>query len=275
MIGEYRVLVKYDLDAKGTGHVFKRKELIESKSSEFQRIEISDLDILGRVLVLDNIIQLSELDSSRYHESFAHIPISNRKNPKKALIMGGGDGILAHELLKYPGLEIDLVDIDKEVCELSKKHLSKLGSLSMDNPRVRVHNMDALEFCNNSMKSGVMYDCIFADITDPHPESPSKSLLGDEALGVYSAILHDDGLFISQTDNIQIAPEHREQVENSLSKVFNNVGNFGIVALTLSSMFSFVWGSKNNNISLSPVTVETSWLNDRRYRFCLEFDEVT
>ena len=95
------MLIKYDLDNKGTGHVFDRKKLICSEKTQFQKIEISDLDILGRVLVLDNIIQLSELDCDRYHEVFAHIPMSNVLDPKNVLILGGGDGILAKELLKY------------------------------------------------------------------------------------------------------------------------------------------------------------------------------
>ena len=75
------MLIKYDLDTKGTGHVFFRKKLLHSEQSHFQSIEISDLDILGRVLVLDNIIQLSSLDSARYHEALAHIPMANLMNP--------------------------------------------------------------------------------------------------------------------------------------------------------------------------------------------------
>ena len=77
------MLIKYNLDDKGTGHVFERKELHVMENSKYQRIEISDVDILGRVLVLDNIIQLSELDCDRYHESFAHIPMACVQNPEE------------------------------------------------------------------------------------------------------------------------------------------------------------------------------------------------
>lgn len=268
------MLIKYDLDAKGTGHVFERKKLLELKKSDFQTIEVSDLDILGRVLVLDNIIQLSELDSSRYHESFAHIPVSNLDCPSRVLIMGGGDGLLAHELLKYPNVIIDLVDIDKEVCELSKKYLSHLGSLSMEDSRVNLFNKDALKFCEESLESGISYDCIFADITDPHPDSPSKSLLGDYSLDVYNKILKEEGLFVAQTDNIQIAPSHRKDTEASLSKIFSNTGDFGIVALTLSSAFSFVWASQKNIVELKDLRVKTNWLNKERFNFCLNYDKI-
>ncbi len=261
------MLVKYHLDDKGTGHVFKRKNVVSSCRSEYQKIEISNLDILGRVLVLDDIIQLSDLDCDRYHESFAHVPMSNILKPSRALILGGGDGILAKELLKYDNLEIDLVDIDPEVIRLSKLHLSDLNDNSLVNPRVRVHCMDALKFCETS-KGG--YDVIYADITDPHPDSPSSSLLGFKAIDIYENLLSPDGIFVAQTDNIQIAPEHSENIGRILRKKFSNVGNFGIVALTLSSLFSFVWASNNSVLQPSELNVDTKWLNDERCKFCFE-----
>jgi spermidine synthase len=269
------VLVEYDLDDKGTGHVFKRINEVVSETSEFQKIEISDLEILGRVLVLDNIIQLSELDCDRYHESFAHIPMSNLNKPTRVLILGGGDGILAKELLKYEGLIIDLVDIDPMVCELSKIHLSNLGSKSMENPRVKLHNEDALAFCKNARDSKIVYDCIFADITDPHPNSPSKSLLGKNTASLYKSLLKPGGFLVAQTDNIQIAKNHRQETIDNFSFDFQNFGTFGICAITLSSLFSFVWFSDINKIKLKDLKVNTNWLNKERYKFCLDFERVT
>lgn len=261
------MLVKYDLDDKGIGHVFERRNLVASCQSEYQKIEISDLDILGRVLVLDNIIQLSELDCDRYHESFAHIPMSKISNPSKALILGGGDGILAKELLKYENLEIDLVDIDPEVIRLSKLYLNRLNDGSLIDSRVKVHCVDALKFCATSNGD---YDVIYADITDPHPNSPSSSLLGPKAIDTYKRLLAPGGIFTAQTDNVQIAPEHSENINKVLRKKFSNVGNFGIVALTLSSLFSFAWASNESVLGPSIIEVETNWLSTEKTKFCFE-----
>ena len=63
---------EYLLDDRGNGQLFNRIELIHEEQSNWQSIEISDLEILGRVLVLDGIIQLSELDKDRYHETITH-----------------------------------------------------------------------------------------------------------------------------------------------------------------------------------------------------------
>ena len=264
------MFVKYNLDAKGTGHVFERKGLVIKTASRFQQIEISDLDILGRVLVLDNIIQLSELDSDRYHETFCHIPLSNLQNPTNALILGGGDGVLANELLKYKDMSIDLVDIDETVCELSKMHLSHLNEDAFANDRVFVHNGDALDFAKKAATVNKKYDIVFADITDPHPDSPSNSLLSKNALCIYKSILKKGGIFVAQTDNVQIAPTHKDDMLGKLSDCFQHKGSFGIAALTLSSIFSFVWASDDIIIKEMPLTVKTSWLTQERFDMCLK-----
>ena len=261
--------VKYLLDDEGTGHVFKRKKVYAKENSAFQAIEISELEILGKVLVLDNIIQLSQLDSDRYHEAFAHIPVSNARNCTRFLILGGGDGILAKELLKYNNVIVDMVDIDPRVCELSKVYLSDLNENSFDNERLNLHNSCALDFCKDAFAKKIKYDVIFADITDPHPNSPSKSLLSDSSITLYKGLLKKTGIFVSQTDNVQIAPQHAEGVKNILKRHFYNVGDYGIVALTLSSVFSFVYASNSIIIQQRPIEVKTKWLNQARFNLCL------
>lgn len=265
------MLVKYDLDAKGTGHVFERKALIVDESSEYQKIEISDLDILGRVLVLDNIIQLSSLDCDRYHETFAHVPMSCIDRPARALILGGGDGILAKELLKYPGLIIDMVDIDERVCELSKLHLSDMNEGAFDSDRLNLYCEDALAFCKRTPEK---YDVIYGDITDPHPDSPSNSLLGTEAIALYKSLLRTGGILTIQTDNVQIAPDHMDNIKSVLGENFDLIGDFSIVALTLSSIFSFVWASDTTQVVPKSPVVKTNWLNNIRSEFCFELLEI-
>ena len=261
------MLVKYDLDSKGTGHVFERKKLVVSERSRYQKIEIAELDILGKVLVLDDIIQLSSLDCDRYHESFAHIPMSCIKNPVRALILGGGDGVLAKELLKYPNLIVDMVDIDERVCDLSKAHLSDMNEYAFDSDRLNLYCEDAINFCSRTKKK---YDVIYGDITDPHPDSPSRSLLGDTALGTYKSLLSEGGILTVQTDNVQIAPEHMITTKSALEKHFATVGDFSIVALTLSSLFSFVWASDGTRVVPQEPRVRTNWLDERRSKFCFD-----
>jgi spermidine synthase len=261
---------KYYLDDSGTGHVFFREKLLFSQMSKYQSIEISELDKLGKVLVLDKIIQLSSLDCDAYHESFAHIPISLIKEPKSALILGGGDGILAKEVLKYNNCSVDLVDIDSIVVEASKVHLTDLHHNCFDNDRLTYHESDALDFIKNTDKK---YDIIYADITDPHPQSPSKSLLSHEAIKLYKSRLKAGGVFTAQTDNPHISPHHRLDLMATCRKSFKHVDDFGIVALTLSGLFSFVVAS-NKKFKPRMTRVEKNWLNEKRLKGCLNILEM-
>jgi len=258
--------VKYYLDDVGTGHVFFRKEVLFKKMSKYQNIEIANLDKIGTVLVLDRIIQLSSLDSDIYHETFAHIPISLIKNPKKALILGGGDGILAKEVLKYKNCTVDLVDIDGVVVEASRAHLSDLNQNCFDNERLTYFETDALDFAKHTKNK---YDIIYADITDPHPQSPSKSLLSHEAISLYKSCLKAGGVFTAQTDNPHISPHHRIDLMATCRKSFNHVDDFGIVSLTLSGLFSFVVAS-NKKFKPKMTHAKTKWLNQDRLKLCLE-----
>lgn len=254
---------RYKLDFSGNGQEFSFKKILFETQSMFQKIEIADLDLLGRVLVLDDVIQLSELDCDVYHESFAHIPMSYIKEPERVLILGGGDGILAKELLKYTNLFIDLVDIDPVVLSASSKYLEKLNNNSLTNSRVNIFNQDALTFCNNAKLE--TYDAIFGDITDPHPNSPSASLLSDQALETYKSILKKYGIISIQTDNIQIAPNHILTVSDKLKKHFKYENNFSIASITLGGIFSFACAT-NNHCSRSKLQVSTNWLNEEKIK---------
>ena len=147
--GEYRVQSKYLLDDLGNGQLFNRKSLIHAEKSAWQSIEISDLEILGRVLVLDDIIQLSELDKDRYHETITHpiVQTACKSNDMTAefLILGGGDGIIASEVLKYPVAGITLVDIDERVIALSHAHLNSM-KYKTELALVREQNIDITNF---------------------------------------------------------------------------------------------------------------------------------
>ena len=99
------------------------KQLYSGKS-EFQRIDIFESVEFGRVMALDGYLMLTEKDEFIYHEMITHVPMCVHPNAKKVLVIGGGDGGTVRELLRYESIEhIDLVEIDEEVVEVSKKYL--------------------------------------------------------------------------------------------------------------------------------------------------------
>ena len=102
----------------GFGMTVQVTEELYSKRSEFQKIDVYQTSKLGRMLLLDGIIQLTEFDEFAYHEMLAHIPLFAHENPKRLLVVGGGDGGVLREAGKHPELEVmDICEIDAEVIE--------------------------------------------------------------------------------------------------------------------------------------------------------------
>jgi spermidine synthase len=154
------------------GFLIEKK--IFSGKSKFQKIEIFENEEYGRILVLDGEVQLSTKFEYIYHEMLVHPAMLYHKNPHKVLIIGGGDGGCAREVVKYPVKEIYLVDIDKKVIEVSKKYLPSVSAGAFKDKRVKIFNEDAFKFLE---KYPNFFDVIIDDLTDP--KGPSLPLWGE------------------------------------------------------------------------------------------------
>lgn len=117
--------------------------------------------------MLDGRIQLTERDESFYQEMITYIPINVHPNPRRVLIIGGGDGGVAREAARHPSVEhVDLVEIDRMVLDLAREYLPFIAS-GLDNPKVSVHVADGLAFLKEHVAVGKKYDVIITDSTDP------------------------------------------------------------------------------------------------------------
>ena len=149
-----------------------------SATSEFQRIDIFESKDFGRFLILDGCMMLTEKDEFIYHEMIAHVPMCVNPSIKKVLLIGGGDGGSARELLKYSTVErIDLVEIDELVIEACRKFLPQTAGC-LDDPRVSIKIEDGLKFVRRCVDE---YDLIIVDSTDPF--GPGEGLFTKEFYG--------------------------------------------------------------------------------------------
>lgn len=182
-----------------------RDKVIYSKQTEYQRIVMTKYKDDLR-LFLDGNIQFGSRDEYRYHEALVHIPMSVSKSKENILILGGGDGMAAREILKYDEVKnITLVDLDKEMVELCKtnNNIVSLNEGSLDNKKLKVINDDAFKFLENSSN---LYDVIIVDLPDPNNESLNK-LYTNLFYRLCYRNLSKDGVMVVQSTSPYSAPK--------------------------------------------------------------------
>jgi spermidine synthase len=147
--------------------------IIYAETTPYQRIVLTQWRGDVRMFINGNI-QFSSVDEFRYHEALVHPAMGSVASPRRVLILGGGDGMAAREVLRHPGIEhIDLVDLDPAVTRLFRTNpkLIELNHGSLNDSRVSIHNRDAFAYL---AESADRYDVIIIDLPDPNNESLGK-----------------------------------------------------------------------------------------------------
>lgn len=164
-----------------------------SAESEYQKIAVFESPQYGRLLTLDGDILFSAADEFIYNEMVVHVPMSVHPCVKNVLIIGGGDGGVARELIAYPEVEnIDVVEPDEVFIEACREFFPDITK-AFDDPRVNIIERDGLRFLRG--KSGE-YDLIINDSTDPFGHT--EGLFTKEFYGSCYRALKDDGIMVYQ-----------------------------------------------------------------------------
>ncbi len=193
----------------------KIKKTHHVEQTDFQLLEIVETEEWGNMLFLDGMVMTSERDEFVYHEMVAHVPLFTHPDPKKVLVVGGGDGGVIREVLKHPGVEqAVLVDIDGKVIEYSKEYLPSIAG-GLDDPRVDVQVGDGFMHIAESENE---YDVILVDSTEP--VGPAVNLFTKGFYAGISKALKEDGLFVAQSDNPWFKADLIRQVQKDVREIF-------------------------------------------------------
>ncbi len=193
------------------------ESIIYSKSSSYQRIVLTR-NKHHYCLYLNNHLQFNSGDEYRYHEALVHPVVSIAPKCENVLILGGGDGFAARELLKYPAIKnITLVDLDPRLTELFSKNkiMSKLNGESLLNPKVTVKNKDAFEWLRTENKQ--KFDVIVIDFPDPSNFSVGK-LYTLTFFKVLQSAMHFDTKVVMQSTSPLVAKESFWCVNNTIKE---------------------------------------------------------
>jgi spermidine synthase len=132
--------------------------------TEHQHLVIFDNPTFGRVMALDDVVQVTEGDEFVYHEMLTHVPMLAHGHAKRVLVVGGGDGGILREVLKHPVEKAVLVEIDASVVAMSKEHLPGISKGAFDDPRTELVIADGVDYM---ARAEPKFDVIIIDSTDP------------------------------------------------------------------------------------------------------------
>jgi spermidine synthase len=169
-------------------------EMLYDSKTDHQRLKVFLNGTFGRVLTLDDVVQTTEGDNFIYHEMLTHVPILAHGAARRVLIIGGGDGGMAREVLRHDSVEhVTMVEIDAGVVDFSKEYLPMLSAGAFDDPRLELVIADGAEFIRQT-KGG--YDVIIVDSTDPI--GPGEVLFTETFYGHAKRALAEDGILVTQ-----------------------------------------------------------------------------
>ena len=214
-------------------------KIIEKRRSKYQDITVLDSERLGRILLLGEgdyaVTQFSEKDEAYYHEAIVHPTMSLHPDPKKVLVIGGGDGGTAREVLRYPVEQVIMAELDEDVIDVSRKFFPSISNGAFDDPRLKLHVGDGRKYVEETPEK---FDVIIMDLTDA--EGPSKMLFTKEFYQSVKSKMTEGGVLSVQTGSPVFDPVQNGRISVTLREVFKNTASYANFIHSFFIMESYV-----------------------------------
>ena len=226
---------------RGYGVGFKVTERLLETQTKYQRLELYRTEGFGRLLVLDGTVQLVEVGEESYHEPLVHPVMLAHPNPRRVLIIGGGDGGTLREVLRHRSVErAVMVEIDEMVVEVSRLYMD-VERGAFEDPRAELVIGDGVEYLKNTEES---FDVIIVDSTDP--VGPAKLLFSEEFYRSAYEKLNERGLYITQAGSVYLFTNELLDAYRAMKRVFDRVHYFSFPVIGYASPWSFLVGVKGD-----------------------------
>lgn len=234
------------------GQSFRIDKVYFENKTEHQHLMIFHNAVLGRVMVLDGVVQTTEKDEFVYHEMMAHVPLFAHGNAKQVLIVGGGDGGMLREVLKHQTVEqVTMVEIDNAVIEMAKQYLPNHSRGAFDDPRANIVIADGMDFVRDTEQT---FDVIISDSTDPI--GPGEILFTNDFYAQCQRILNPGGVVVTQNGVAFFQLDEVKTTSSRLSRHFSDATFYSAAVPTYyGGIMTFAWGS--NEPALRDVAVAT------------------
>ena len=219
---------------------FRVTEVLFSGQSDFQAVDVVQTAGHGKMLLNDGLVMLTERDEFVYHDMIVHVPLFVHPNPKSVLIIGGGDGGTAREVLRHAGVErVVMVEIDKMVVNACIEHIPQTAR-DLSNERLELIIDDGVVFVENTNE---MFDVVLVDSTDPI--GPAQPLFGPEFYQNIHRVLNANGIVVSQGESPWYHAEMQAKLVEIVAGTFDktfiyNFSNMGYPG----GLWSFTFATK-------------------------------
>ncbi|MEM1382558.1 MAG: polyamine aminopropyltransferase [Pseudomonadota bacterium] len=218
----------------------REDRLLYDSQTDHQRLRVFENGRFGRILTLDGVVQTTEGDEFIYHEMLAHVPILAHGAAKRVLIIGGGDGGMAREVLRHATVEhLTMVEIDAGVVEFSKTYLPKLSAGAFDDARLDLVISDGADFVRQTDQR---YDVIISDSTDPI--GPGEVLFTQTFYGHAKRILAEGGILVTQNGVPFMQGEELTDTMRAFKALFRDWGCYlATIPTYAGGPMAFGWGT--------------------------------
>lgn len=213
---------------QGYGQTFDVDRVLFESDTGHQHLIIFENSAFGRVMALDGIVQTTERDEFIYHEMIVHVPLIAHGNPRRVLIIGGGDGGSLRETLKHASVEqVTQVEIDASVIDMCKTYLPGHSAGAFDDPRANIVIGDGFAYVKECPEK---YDIVICDSTDP--VGPGEVLYSESFYAGCRWILNDDGIFVGHSGVAWFQTAEALTVHDRLRQFFESVRFFAAAVPT-------------------------------------------
>jgi spermidine synthase len=223
-----------------SGLTIRVDRIVESRQSEFQRIDVLDTKDFGKMLVLYGSLMVCDRDNNAYNEMLAHVPLFVHPAPKQVLIIGGGDCGALTEVMKHPEVEsCTMCEIDRMVVETAKVYFPQLTS-GVNDPRAGLVFEDGKKFIEEGNSP---FDVVLLDLSDPI--GPAADLFQMPFHQKVYGRLNDDGIMVAQSESPYYNQDTVRAMYRNLRGVFPIVRMYTcFMPIYPSGFWSFAFCSK-------------------------------
>lgn len=206
----------------GEAHSLKVENILFEGKSDFQDVLVFQSATYGKVLVLDGVIQLTERDECAYQEMIAHLPLCSIPNPRKVLVIGGGDGGVLREVSRHKSVEqIDICEIDKMVVDVAKEFFPGIA-VGYEDPRVKLFVGDGAAFLRDVSEG--FYDAVIVDSSDPI--GPAQQLFEKPFFESLARALRPGGVVCTQAESLWLHMHIIQDIFSACRQTFKGSVNY-------------------------------------------------